>query len=237
MSLQISYKTLGPTTLLIEWENKISEDILHDIIRFQSIIKKNYKDQLIDIVPAYNSLGLIFKRNFTLQEEIPKIDALRSNSKEMLPSSKLWKIPVCYDAPYNLDLKQFCTDKRKSASEVIRLHTSRQYLVYFMGFLPGFLYLGGLSKVLHHPRKPTPNLNTPKGAVAIGGHQTGIYPQESPGGWHVIGNTPISLFDINAQPPCKISMGDKIQFYAINNQEYSHLENAISNRDFKLKHE
>ncbi len=104
--------------------------------------------------------------------------------------------------------------------EVIRLHTGHTYVVYGIGFLPGFMYLGGLPETLEVPRKSAPRLEVRKGSVGLAGKQTGIYPQQSPGGWNIIGNCPIPLFNVEKEQPCFVNVGDRIQFYAINKGEY-----------------
>ena len=111
--------------------------------------------------------------------------------------------------------------------ELISIHTQTKYRIYFLGFLPGFLYLEGLNKRLHFPRKENPILNVPKGAVGIGGKQTGIYPNLSPGGWHLIGNTPLTLFDIKQNPPCFASPGDWVSFTSIDQKTYQDLAKKI----------
>lgn len=107
-----------------------------------------------------------------------------------------------------------------STKELIEMHTKQPYLVYGIGFLPGFMYLGGLPEALETPRKSTPRLAVPKGSVGLAGKQTGIYPQDSPGGWNIIGNCPIPIFNINKEPPCFINVGDRVQFYPITKAEY-----------------
>ena len=114
------------------------------------------------------------------------------------------------------------------------MHLSALYRVYFLGFLPGFLYLSGLDSRLYLKRKKKPLLNVPKGAVAIGGMQTGIYPNISPGGWHLIGNTPVNLFNPKKNPPCFAKPGDWISFEQINSQTYSKIESEQQNGNYQL---
>ena len=147
----------------------------------------------------------------------------------------IWEIPVCYDSCFGEDLVQFSQTKEMSISEIIQLHSNKIYTVYFMGFLPGFLYLGGLDSKLELARKKTPSLDVKKGAVAIGGNQTGIYPQDSPGGWHVIGNSPLEFFNPNESPPCIISAGDKVRFVPITRSEHSEILKLIEVDEYNLK--
>ncbi len=132
----------------------------------------------------------------------------------------LWQLPICYDLDFGIDLKDVSEHLGKSVAEVIALHTSHTFTVFGIGFLPGFMYLGGLPEVLEVPRRPDPRLKVAKGSVGLAGKQTGIYPQESPGGWNIIGNCSVPLFDANSDDPCFVSVGDKIRFYAISKAEH-----------------
>src|SRR5690606_22673794 len=152
-------------------------------------------------------------------------------------SSNLWKIPVSYDAVFGIDLEAICLEKRISKNELIKRHSQAIYTVYFIGFLPGFLYLGGLDEVLHIARKSTPRLKIEKGAVAIGGHQTGVYPTESPGGWNIIGNSPIEFFNPKSNPPCFAEAGDKISFYPISLKEYRDIKTLSEAGVYQLESE
>ena len=145
-----------------------------------------------------------------------------------------WKIPVCYDLKYAPDLLNLSKEINLDKSEVIKLHLSALYRVYFLGFLPGFLYLGGLDDRLYLRRKKKPLLKVPKGAVAIGGMQTGIYPNISPGGWHLIGNTPVNLFNPKKNPPCFAKPGDWISFEQIDSHTYTKIESEQQNGNYQL---
>ena len=180
---------------MVEWPSKIDKNILGDVISFKNILQKSVIKEYVYIKPAYNSILIVYK--FTIDDvygEISKLKKLYSTRISIIKSAfKHWRIPVCYDAVFGLDLKEISDQKRMSKNAIIKLHSQAVYTVYFIGFLPGFLYLGGLDDKLHFPRKATPRKKEKKGAVAIGGNQTGVYPNESPGGWQIIGNSPISV--------------------------------------------
>ena len=146
-----------------------------------------------------------------------------------------WSVPVCYDPIFGIDLELVSDRKNKSVKEIIRLHTEVVYKVFFIGFLPGFLYLGGLNSKIAIPRKETPRLRVPKGAVAIGGSQTGVYPTESSGGWNIIGNSPVSFFDIDKITPCFAKTGDKISFESISFEAYTSIKEQLENNTYQLK--
>ncbi|CAM1368463.1 Allophanate hydrolase 2 subunit 1 [Tenacibaculum sediminilitoris] len=215
-----TYKLFGERTVLIEWEAVISEEIIQDITRFEQLIRSEKSKAIEDSVIGYNSLMLIY-RDKPVTEEIKSLQELYKKRNVFLEvKNSLWEIPVCYDTTFGIDLVELSKGLQLTSDELVQKHSSTIYTVYFIGFLPGFLYLGGLEKRLHFPRKVTPRLQVPKGSVAIGGSQTGIYPQQSAGGWNIIGSTPISLFDISKETPCFAKAGDKIQFVPITLSEY-----------------
>ena len=144
---------------------------------------------------------------------------------------------MCYDDVFGIDLDELSEEFNLSKSEIIELHSRSNYTVFFVGFLPGFLYLGGLDERLHFPRKKTPRLKVLKGAVAVGGKQTGIYPNESPGGWNIIGNSPINFFDVNKEVPCFAQSGDKISFYRVSKEEYDDIKALVEAGVYQLESE
>ena len=129
-------------------------------------------------------------------------------------------MPVCYDTDFGIDIEEVAINLKTSVSEVIKRHTSNEYTVYGIGFLPGFMYLGGLPENMESKRRAIPRLKVRKGAVGLAGKQTGIYPQESPGGWNIIGNCPIPIFNIKSEEPCFVQVGDKIKFTPISRAAY-----------------
>lgn len=140
-------------------------------------------------------------------------------------AGKIIRIPVCYDdQEFAPDLKIVCDHAKLTKDEVIKLHSSTDYLIYMMGFLPGFPYLGGMDERLKTPRLQTPRTKIPAGSVAIGGEQTGLYPVESPGGWNIIGRTPLKVFDLNREPKFLYQAGDKIRFVPINRTKFEHFD-------------
>lgn len=234
---KLTYKPLGSGAILIAWPSKISEDILKDIHFFVSKIEKKGHKAILELNFVYNSLLVIYD-NFKIDFEKLKL-ALKSiyeeKENQIEVSNSIWKIPVCYSEEFGIDLAMLSSEKKMSIDEIVKLHSNVIYTVFGIGFLPGFLYLGGLQEELHFPRKKTPRLVVPKGSVGIGRSQTGIYPQDSPGGWQLIGKTPISLFDSAKEIPCKISPGDTINFSPISKDEYYELEDLQSKGMYQLK--
>jgi len=223
----IEIKTYGEQALLINWPQKIDPKVSEELLYTKEVLSKKYAPKLIDISNGYCSLLLYFKENVTA-EIIASIQIVIENLKNSSKknSSRTWEIPVCYDYELGIDLEFFLKKKRISLAKLIALHTQPIYHVYCKGFLPGFLYLGGLTNTLHLDRKSTPTIKMPKNSVAIGGEQTGIYPTESPGGWYSIGRTPIPLFNINTSPFSPIKNGDTVRFTSITKHEYDAIENT-----------
>jgi inhibitor of KinA len=153
-----------------------------------------------------------------LQQRIAKLPISRSIEQEII------EIPICYGGELGPDLAFVANYNGLSIDEVIRIHSSGDYLVYMIGFSPGFPYLGGLSDKIAAPRRATPRLNIPARSVGIAGNQTGIYPIETPGGWQIIGRTPVNLFRPNHKIPSLLRAGDRIKFKAISLEEYLELE-------------
>lgn len=215
----IAIKSFGEYAILIEWPNRVEESILDDILQFTHHLKNNCLDTIEawELVPAYNSLTLIsLKDPLDFKLERRKLKEWYSQKRDLKPYRKfLWKLPVCYHIDFGIDLEEISGELGMTVEEIVALHTEQVYTVYGIGFLPGFMYLGGLPSNMETPRRPTPRLKVEKGAVGLAGRQTGIYPQESPGGWNIIGNCPIPIFNVEREEPCFVNVGDKIQFHPI----------------------
>lgn len=212
-----SIKTFGRCAILMEWSQHINIETINEITSLSKSIESKQINGVIDIVPAYASLTVFYEPeiiNFVQIVEFINEIAVESVQNTYIPG-KIWEIQVTYSNGSEKDMASLIKHSGLTRNEVINMHTSTEYTVYFLGFLPGFLYLGGLSERLHIPRKAIPDLNIPAGSVAIGGAQTGIYPQESPGGWYVIGHTDFKVIDFYSPPFCQVKPGDRVKFSAI----------------------
>jgi KipI family sensor histidine kinase inhibitor len=221
-SYPISIKTFGERAVLVEWPNKVDTSILADILDFMDAFKE-LKLPGWEMSVAYNSVTMVCNDEHLDFEDIKGI-IQECHQKQAASKSKriqhLWRIPVCYDAEFGIDIEEVSKTLKLSKDELIKQHTSYQYIVYGIGFLPGFMYLGGVPESLEIPRRAEPRLQVAKGSVGLASKQTGIYPQESPGGWNIIGNCPIPLFNPSLKAPCFVKVGDKIQFQQISRAEY-----------------
>ena len=241
---QLTYKKFGESSILIEWPSRIDPDIIEDITGFEKQVSKHQK--VIDTIIAYNSLTVRYDvmHNYSadyrhyndFENTVKKLKELYATKQVQKQwKQKIWQIPVCYDTRFGIDLEELATRKKLFVEEIINLHTSSQYLVYFLGFQPGFLYLGGLDSRLHTPRRSNPRLRVDRGAVAIGGEQTGIYPQDSPGGWNIIGKSPVNFFDVSKSRPCFAKAGDYVQFKPVDVVTFDEISNGVKHRDYKPK--
>ncbi|MRH99626.1 5-oxoprolinase subunit PxpB [Kriegella sp. EG-1] len=224
MQYSISIKPFGVHAVLVEWPNEVDENILNDILHFKHYLSTNClpEDQW-ELVPAYNSLTLIrlsdtidFK-NFSVTLKNWYFETEKLNLKVQ---RYLCKLPVCYDLDFGIDLNEVAEKLKLSIRDIIKQHTENVYRVYGIGFLPGFMYLGGLPKSLEIPRRLEPRLKVAAGSVGLASRQTGIYPQESPGGWNIIGNCSVPIFSSKREVPCLINVGDQVQFYSISRAEH-----------------
>ncbi|PKM82666.1 MAG: allophanate hydrolase [Firmicutes bacterium HGW-Firmicutes-14] len=188
----------------------------------ESLVQKDYlklnrakPDWITDIVPCYSNIGIYFRHDDITVEEV--WEYITSRLKEQrLPEAEYKEnkvaVPVYYGGEFGPDLPHLAGQLGMPPEEIIKIHSSALYKVVNIGFLPGFPYLAGLPKKLAVARKKTPSLKVPAGSVAIAGNYTGIYPFESPGGWHIIGRTPLRMFDLNRSEPCLLKPGDTVRF-------------------------
>jgi inhibitor of KinA len=179
-----------------------------------------------ELVPAYHTITIYYDP-FIVKGPYP-FETIKNTLDLLLtsPSSieflhrRFIEIPVCYDEEFALDLIDLAENNQLTTEQVIQLHTNVVYNVVFIGFLPGFPFLAGLDTRLNYPRKISPRLKVNQGSVGIAGNQTGIYPLDSPGGWQIIGRTPVKLFNVNQNPPTLFKSGDQVKFYPISKKDF-----------------
>ncbi|MBT9188714.1 5-oxoprolinase subunit PxpB [Zobellia russellii] len=228
----ISIRPFGIHAILLEWPGRVDVAILEDILQFTQYLKECcLKDKDWEIVPAYNSVALIYRKEPIdfVELKTKLLSWYKEDIKAVVREQVLWRLPVCYDKDFGIDLEEISQKSGLSVTEIVSLHTSHVYTVFGIGFLPGFTYLGGLPQVLEFNRRPQPRSKVIKGSVGLAGKQTGIYPQNSPGGWNIVGNCPVPMFDPKAEEPCFVSVGDQVQFYEITKAEYDlhKIENEV----------
>jgi inhibitor of KinA len=221
---------LGDTAAIIDFGNSITEEINDEVMRRFHYLQANPIVGIIDLIPAYSSLvvcyDIVVRKKITPQgstvfEGVKK--ELEGLMQQQTPATNTAprhiKIPVCYEEPYAKDLKALADIKNISINKIIQLHTEKEYKVYMLGFLPGFAYMGIVDEHICTPRKQQPE-NVAAGSVGIAGNQTGIYPVDSPGGWQIIGRTPLQLFNKEKEIPVLLQPGDIVSFYPITSDEF-----------------
>jgi inhibitor of KinA len=224
---------LGGGALTIDFGNSITFELNERVRASAEILNRNQFPGFIEMVPAYSSLTVFysvikvkkafpnFETAFAAVENLIEEIIKREDLFACKSNTRLFKIPVCYEAEFALDTAFIAEHNNLTPQQIIEIHTSRIYRVFMIGFLPGFPYLGELDEKIAAPRKQEPRLRVPQGSVGIAGLQTGIYSLESPGGWQIIGRTPLSLFDPqNKENPVLLQTGDSIQFYAIDKETF-----------------
>jgi inhibitor of KinA len=214
-------------SLLVSFGDEISLAHHQSVVRLTALLVANRRAFIRNIHPAYCSVLVSFDPRQsslrTVEEYI--VSLLQSIESAPLPPPRHVEIPVCYGGEFGPDLADVAAYNNCSPDDVVRIHSSGEYLVYFLGFSPGFPYMGGLSPQIATPRLATPRTRVPAGSVAIGGAQTGIYPVSSPGGWRIIGRTPLKLFRPNEEPPVFLHMGDIVHFLPITHEAFARLTN------------
>tara|TARA_B100001059_G_scaffold52327_1_gene46036 strand:- start:5225 stop:5926 length:702 start_codon:yes stop_codon:yes gene_type:complete len=217
----MKYFVYSANSILITSNSAINSELIQVLSSIKKTIEIDYKEYLIDTVQSINSLLIIFDRKkISLDDFYVKVKSVQSVKTKNKLKSKIWEIPVCYDTFYASNLEEFSKSKNISKQEVIQIHKSKVYDIISMGFLPGFMYLGKTDNKLHCERKQSPSLNVKKGSIGLALNQTCIYPQDSPGGWHIIGSSPLNFFDLKYKDPCFASPGDKIKFIQISKSRY-----------------
>jgi len=202
--------------VLVEFTNKIDPKVNAMVHSLSALISNEKIEGIVETIPAYSSLTVLYDpKLLDFPAIVERLNELGDKCKEREKFSSPIKIPIIYGGKYGPDLQFVANYNRLSAEEVIKIHSSAEYLVYMIGFTPGFAYLGGMSKKIATPRLESPRKKVPAGSVGIGGDQTGIYPIESPGGWRIIGRTPLKLFDVEKDPPVLLKPGDKVRFIPI----------------------
>ena len=215
----------GDSILIIKSLNKITSNKLNSTV---DKISSSNISEIEDILILKDHIGIFYNPYKSTYKKLKsKINSVLSDDsiKTISNKKKNWKIPICYNSELALDIENVSNTLKINTKEFIKKHIKPCYDVDMIGFLPGFLYLGGLNNSLSLPRKKVPRKIIPKGSIGIAENQTGIYNIESPGGWNIIGRTPYELFDKNSEPPIKIKQGDTITFYEVKINEFNRIIN------------
>ena len=224
----VRFRPASDNSLLIYFDQHISLAAHQQVAKLLRLLELQPISGIANLHPAYCSVLVKFDalklRHDDLETRLrPYLDRLNEGS---LPEPRHREIPVCYGGEYGPDLAEVSDTHSLSAQQAIDLHVSATYIVYFLGFVPGFAYLGGLPEALVTPRLAMPRRRVPPGSVGIAGHQSGVYPFATPGGWRLIGRTPLAMFRPNRPAMSFLSIGDRVRFTPISPERFAALENA-----------
>ncbi|SFK20912.1 inhibitor of KinA [Halobacillus dabanensis] len=226
---------LGDQALIIDFGDRIDEETNYEVRKVASHLDREKPDWMVEYIPAFTTVT-IFYDPFYIANHISKANQLPydwvqeemrhmlSELKDHGQTSRSIDIPVCYGGELGPDLPYVAKRNNMTEEEVIATHMEGEYLVYMIGFAPGFPYIGGMDKKIATPRRDDPRLTIPAGSVGIAGEQTGVYPIETPGGWQLIGRTPVKLFDPKKETPSLLQAGDRIRFTRINAEDYKEMK-------------
>jgi inhibitor of KinA len=230
---------LGDSALVLRVREQFEdapEETLDEVLRVFQLLQRAAIPGVVELAPAYTSVAVFFdpiavlRSNDAFDEFATKIRnaiapaSLSHRRRTAACAPRLIEIPVCYDGEFGFDLDRVAEHTKLSQREIIDLHSTGEYRVACIGFVAGFTFLAGLPKNLATPRRDVPRKEIPPGSVGIGGAQTGIYPLRSPGGWNLIGRTPLKLFDFSKNPPTLLHPGDRVRFRAITREEFELLK-------------
>jgi inhibitor of KinA len=225
---------LGDNAITIDYGNIVDENVNQRVIALAKHFLANPFEGMIETIPAYSSLTifydvvLISRKTDSAKTVFDHVVAqaemrLKDEIDQSIAVPRFIRIPACYDPQFALDMDDITSFKFIRFEEFIDLHSSKIFHVYLVGFLPGFAYMGELPEKLAMPRRPQPRQNVEPGSIGIAGKQTGIYPMQSPGGWQIVGRTPLKIFDPSQLEPVLLRQGDKVKFIPISVDEFNYI--------------
>ncbi|GEK60247.1 allophanate hydrolase subunit 1 [Marinococcus halophilus] len=228
---------IGDHALSVQLENVISPSVNRRVHRLYNALKQEQPTGIIECLPSYCALTVYYDPLKIKYERLCEtIDTIFLHMNDELEKTiRTYYLPVCYDVSLGQDLERLAAEKELSVEKVVELHSDADYFIYMLGFTPGFPYLGGLNERLHTPRLETPRGKVEAGSVGIANAQTGIYSIDSPGGWNIIGKTPVPLFNVNSEEPALLAPGHLLRFEPVSHNEYIEIEESVSRGEYSIR--
>ncbi|MBU8907545.1 5-oxoprolinase subunit PxpB [Desertibacillus haloalkaliphilus] len=229
----------GDAAIRIQFGSVLSKELNQTIRSFSQQLQQEDLRGVTEWVPTYTAVTVFYQPDKvsyqTLTQQLMSVYEEVKDSK--VPPAKVIYIPTYYGGDVGPDLSYVAERNHLSVDEVISIHSNQPYLIYMIGFTPGFPYLGGMSKKIATPRLESPRAKVPAGSVGIAGEQTGVYSLDTPGGWQIIGKTPVKLYDHTRTEPVLLEAGNYLKFYSVTKEEYQAIEEQIENNTYQLKQE
>jgi inhibitor of KinA len=234
--MRLRYLSAGDRALVVEFGDRVNRGLSELVLRLDTIIRSSPPVGIVETVPTFRSLAIYYDPLLTSRAELQRaIEPLLDRGHNPRAGARLWHVPVCYEGEFAPDLAEVSRLTGLTPNNVVALHSGTRFHIYMLGFLPGFPYMGDLPAQLELPRRADPRLRVPAGSVSIATSLTAIYPYESPGGWHLIGATPIRMFDPERPEPALFAPGDAVSFQPIDPAAFASICRAVKNRTYEVE--
>jgi inhibitor of KinA len=234
--MKVRFLSAGDRALIVEFGDRVDRGLSERVLRLDAVIRSNRPAGIGETVPTFRSLAIYYDPLLTSRAELQRaIEPLLDLGDKPRTGATLWHVPACYEDEFAPDLAEVARLTGLTANKVIALHSGRRFHVYMLGFLPGFAYMGDLPPQLALPRRADPRLRVPAGSISIATSLTAIYPYESPGGWHLIGATPIRMFDPERSEPALFAPGDVVSFQPVDAAAFASIRQAVDTRSYEVE--
>ena len=225
----------GDTAVTVEFGEHIDRAVSERVLHFDALTRAAELPGVVETVPTFRSLTVHYDPLATAPAElIPRLEKLAGDARGETRPSRLWRVPASYAMDHAPDLDDVARRTELSTGEIVRLHTGTRFHVYMVGFAPGYAYMGDLPQSMVLPRRTDPRTRVPAGSIAIATTMTAVYPVESPGGWHLIGATPIRLFDPSLPQPALFAPGDAVRFEPVDVREFDEIRAAVAAGTYRV---
>jgi inhibitor of KinA len=236
--MTVRFLSAGDRALVVEFGDRVDRQLSNEVLRLDTSLRSSALPGVVETVPTFRSLMVYYDPLVTSRVDLEHALVGRLDRRLALRTAATrWWVPVCYEGEFAPDLAEVARLTGLSPGNVAALHSAQSYHVYMLGFLPGFPYMGDLPPQLALPRRADPRLRVPAGSVSIATTLTAIYPYESPGCWHLIGTTPIRLFDPSRSRPALFAPGDMVQFEPIDPASFASIRKAVDSGNYEVANE